>query len=178
MLALATALSYVKIFKMPFGGSVTLASMAPICFASIVCGANWGVTTAFCYSWIQILQGEVFSWGLTPTMLLGSVFLDYIIAFSVIGLAGIFRKKGIRGCIFGTVLVCALRFISHFLAGFILWANISEFVAFGSNWVNKPVLYSLCYNGAFMLPELTLTVLVMSILLSIPQIRRLMNITN
>ena len=159
MLALAFGLSYVKIFALPFGGSVTLLSMLPIILVSIRHGIMWGLGTAFCYSWLQVLQGEVFGWGLTPGMLVASIFLDYIIAFTVLGLAGVFRKKGVPGIIGGTVLVCVLRFLIHFIAGVVLWTNYEEFFAFGQSWVNRPVLYSLVYNGSFMLPEMIITVI-------------------
>ena len=74
MLALSVVLSYVKIFSLPFDGSITLFSMLPICLVSIKYGLKWGLGTAFCYSWFQILQGGVFAWGLTPTMLIASLF--------------------------------------------------------------------------------------------------------
>ena len=174
MLALAFGLSYVKIFTLPFEGSITLFSMLPIIIVSIKFGIGWGIGTAFCYSWLQILQGGVFSWGLTPGMLVGSLLLDYIVAFTVLGLAGIFRKKGTAGIITGTVLACVLRFISHFVAGFVLWANYAEFVAFGATWVNHPVLYSLCYNGIYMLPETAMAVVGIVLLVKLPQVKALL----
>ena len=73
MLALSVVLSYVKIFSLPFDGSITLFSMLPICLISIKYGIAWGLGTAFCYSWFQILQGGVFAWGLTPGMLVASL---------------------------------------------------------------------------------------------------------
>ncbi|MGM9680048.1 MAG: energy-coupled thiamine transporter ThiT [Eubacteriales bacterium] len=173
MLALSFVLSYVKIFTLPFDGSITLFSMLPICLVSVMYGIGWGLGTAFCYSWLQILQGGVFSWGLTPVMLIGSLLLDYIIAFTAIGLAGIFRKKGKIGICFGTGLACVVRFLSHFVAGFVLWANVEEFVAFGQSWVNHPYLYSLCYNGIYMLPETILTVVGMILLVNVPQIMKI-----
>ena len=173
LLALAVVLSYVKIFQLPFDGSITLFSMLPICLISIKYGIKWGLGAAFCYSWFQILQGGVFAWGLTPVMLIGSLFLDYILAFTVLGLAGIFRKKGYLGMVLGIVLVCALRFLVHFLAGVILWANFEEFIAFGQSWVNRPVLYSICYNGIYMLPETILTSVMAAVILKIPQIKKL-----
>ena len=173
LLALAVVLSYVKIFQLPFDGSITLFSMLPICLISIKYGVKWGLGAAFCYSWFQILQGGVFGWGLTPVMLIGSLLLDYVLAFTVLGLAGIFRKKGYLGMVLGIVLVCALRFVVHFLAGVILWANLEEFVAFGQSWVNRPVLYSICYNGIYMLPETVLTSVMGAVILKIPQIKRL-----
>ena len=174
MLALAVVLSFVKLAQLPFDGAITLASMLPICLVSIKYGIAWGLGTAFCYSWTQILQGGVFSWGLTPTMLIGSLLLDYVVAFTVLGLAGLFRKKGFAGQMLGITLACALRFLVHFLAGVILWANYAEFVAFGAEWVNKPFLYSLCYNGIYMLPDTAIVLAVAAILLRVPQTRRLL----
>ena len=173
MLALAVVLSYVKLFQLPFDGSITLLSMLPICLVSIKYGLGWGMGTAFCYSWFQVLQGGVFAWGLTPIMLIASLVLDYVLAFSVLGLAGVFRKKGVVGAVSGVALVCALRFFVHFASGVILWANLEQFVAFGKEWVGRPVLYSICYNGIYMLPETVFTVVAALVLFRLPQMRRL-----
>ena len=176
LLALSVVLSYIKLFQLPFDGSITLLSMLPLCLVSIKYGIGWGLGTAFCYSWFQILQGGVFGWGLTPWMLIGSLFLDYILAFTVLGLAGLFRKKGIVGMVLGVAMVCVLRFLVHFLAGIILWANFAEFVAFGQEWVNQPVLYSICYNGIYMLPETVFTTLGAFILFRVPQFKRILSL--
>jgi len=157
----------------PFGGSVTIFSMLPICIISIKHGLGWGLAGGFCFSWFQILQGGVFAWGLTPGMLIASLLLDYILAFTVLGLAGMFRKFGTWGMIGGVALVCALRFLIHFIAGVLLWANLEEFVAFGQAWINRPVLYSLVYNGGYMLPETILTVIGAVLIFRVPQVRRL-----
>ena len=175
MLALAFGLSYVIIFRLPFEGSITLFSMLPIFVVSVKYGIGWGLGTAFCYSWLQILQGGVFSWGLNATMLIGSLFLDYIIAFTVLGLAGVFRKKGNAGIICGSLLACALRFVSHFVSGIVLWANYEEFIAFNKTWVNHPVLYSLVYNGIYMLPETIMTVIGIILVTNIPQVKKIMS---
>ncbi|MBR6921751.1 MAG: energy-coupled thiamine transporter ThiT [Clostridia bacterium] len=173
MIALAFALSYVPLWKMPFGGTVTLFSMLPIMFVSIKYGIGWGLGAAFCYSWLQVLQGEVFGWGLTPVMLVGALILDYVVAFTVIGLAGIFRKHGPSGAIFGCILVCLLRFLSHFISGVVLWANYEQFVAFGKTWLNHPWLYSLVYNGWYMLPETAITVVGIILIFTLPQLKKL-----
>lgn len=172
MLALSVVLSYIKFFKLPFDGSITLFSMLPVCLVAIKYGWRWGLGTSFCFSWFQILQGGVFGWGLTPGMLIGSLLLDYIIAYTVLGFAGIFRKKGYFGMLGGIALVCFLRFVVHFLAGIILWANFEQFEAFGQVIQDSPALYSICYNGVYMLPETLLTVGVAAILLKIPQVKR------
>ena len=176
LLALSVVLSYIKIVQLPFDGAITLLSMLPLCLISIRYGIGWGLGTAFCYSWFQILQGGVFSWGLTPVMLVGSLLLDYVVAFTVLGFAGIFRKKGTVGMVSGIAIACTLRFASHFLSGVVLWANFEQFVAFGQEWVGRPVLYSLCYNGIYMLPETVLTVVAAAVLFRVPQFRRVMGI--
>ena len=174
MLAMAFGLSYVKVFELPYGGSITILSMLPICIVSIKYGLAWGLGTGFCFSWLQILQGGVFSWGLTPGMLIASLLLDYIVAFTVLGLAGMLRKKGVGGMIAGTVIACVLRFIVHFIAGVVLWANLEQFVAFGQSFVGRPVLYSILYNGSYMLPETIITVAGAAILFGIPAMRKLL----
>ncbi|MBO4870169.1 MAG: energy-coupled thiamine transporter ThiT [Clostridia bacterium] len=172
MLALAFALSYVVLWEMPFGGSVTLFSMLPIMFVSIKYGVGWGLGAAFCFSWLQVLQSKVFGWGLTPTMLVCSILLDYVVAFTIIGIAGIFRKQGPSGAIFGCITACLLRFLTHFISGVVLWANYEEFVAFGSTWVGRPWLYSLVYNGWFMLPETAITVVGVMLVFMLPQLKK------
>lgn len=173
-LALAVVLSYIKLFPLPFGGAVTLCSMLPVCLVSCKYGVRWGLGTAFCFSWFQVLQGGVFAWGLTPWMLTASILLDYLAAFTVLGLSGLWRARGTAGCALGIAFACALRFLIHFLSGVILWANFEEFIAFGTSWVGRPVLYSICYNGAFMLPETVLTVAAAIVLLRVPQTKKLL----
>ncbi len=176
-LALAIVLSYVKFAQLPFEGAITLASMLPICIISIRFGIKWGLGAAFCYSWSQILQGGVFCLGLTPGMLIASLLLDYIVAFSVLGLAGMFRRHGVWGKIGGIVLACFLRFVVHFAAGVILWTEYEEFVAFGVEWVSRPVLYSICYNGVYMLPDTAICVAIAILLFKIPQVNKMMSPT-
>lgn len=175
MLALGFILSYVKIWKMPFGGSVTLLSMLPIFLVSIKYGLGWGLGTSFVYSWLRFFQalGEISGWGLTPGMLVATICLDYLLAFTVLGLAGVLRRRGPVGMAVGSVFACVLRLGVHIVSGVVLWANYSEFVAFGVEWVNHPLLYSICYNGAFMLPETGLTVAGVIILACIPQVKKL-----
>ena len=176
MIALAVGLSYIVLIRMPFDGTVTAFSMLPICLISVRHGIKWGLGSAFCYSWFQIHQGVVFGYWLTPGMLISSIFLDYILAFTVLGLAGLFRRKGVPGMVCGIVMVCVLRFLVHFVSGVVLWANYEQFMAFGVEWINRPVLYSICYNGAYMLPETVLTVIGAVLLFQVPQFRRIMGL--
>lgn len=177
MIALATALSFIKIYKLPLGGSVTLLSMLPIIMLSAMLGIKWGVSTAFVYSLIQLFLGialdGLLGWGLTPTMLIGTILLDYILAFSLLGLGGIFAKKGKAGICFGTALALSLRFLSHFLSGFIIFKNLEQFEAFGKLFANRPALYSIVYNGSYMLPELIITTISAVLILNAPQVKKL-----
>lgn len=169
MLALATVLSMIKVYELPLGGSITLLSMLPIAMLSIQYGVRWGLVSAFLYSVIQLALGisAVLSWGLTPQVLVGSIFFDYIIAFTVIGFSGLFRNKGVVGICGGIALSLGLRFICHFISGWILFDTWCP-----EGW--NVVLYSICYNGSYMLPEMIFTMIASSILFKLPQIRRLM----
>ena len=174
MLALATALSFIQIYKLPWGGSITLLSMLPIVLFSIRRGVAMGLAVSFLFSLIQLFQGimdGLFGWGLTPGMLVACIFIDYIFAFTVLGLAGVFRKKGTAGWISGIAIVIALRFVMHFLSGVVIWKS------FGELWegfsTDSSVLYSILYNGSYMLPELIITVIAAVILLNVPEVRKL-----
>ena len=176
--ALATVLSFIKVVKMPLGGSVTLLSMLPIVMISVMLGLKWGIGSAFVYSLIQLFLGitmdGLLGWGLTPVMLVGTILLDYIVAFTVLGIAGIFAKKGYAGICGGVALAIVFRFLSHFLSGFVIFKNLEQFEIFGSLFTNRPVLYSLAYNGLYMLPELVITVVGAAILFKLPQIKKFM----
>ena len=169
MIALATVLSLIKVWKMPLGGSITALSMLPICLFSVMFGLKWGLGGAFVYAVIQLMLDlpEAMGWGLTPTVWVGMILFDYLIAFTVLGLAGVFRRKKEAGALLGTCLAMFLRFVSHVISGTLFFgAWLPE------GWSN-PLIYSICYNGLFMLPELILTGIVMFSLLKIPVIKRM-----
>lgn len=164
MICLSAVLSMISVLKMPLGGSVTLLSMLPICIISIKYGVKHGLFTAFVYSLLQLLIdiGSLMSWGLTVYTWIGSIFFDYIIAYTVIGLAGVFGKDNILKTLSGVALALALRFVSHFISGTIFFAALAP-----DEW--NPVLYSICYNGAYMLPELIFTLAGSAIIFKLPQ---------
>lgn len=182
MVALATALAFLSMLMpltLPFGGSVTFASMLPIVIASYMYGTKWGLGTAFVFSVIQMMLGvkTVFAFflpGDSQMVWWQAVivcFLDYILAYTVIGLGGIFAKKikntSLALCI-GSIFALCLRYIIHTISGAIffgIWAEwfFSEAGAFGE-WVLSTVsgsalawFYSVCYNGLYMIPEIVLT---------------------
>ncbi len=177
MVALATVLSYIRIFKFPWGGSITLFSMLPIVLFSLKYGVKQGLLCSFVFSLIQFGQGVtdgLFGWGLTAFMLVACILLDYLGAYTVIGIAGLFRKKGFAGWILGTALAVFIRFLFHFVSGAAIWhssGKLWEAFSTENEW-----LYSFLYNGAYMLPELVMTVVAAYILLNLKQVRNLLDL--
>ena len=171
LMAMAFVLSFVKIIDYPWGGSVTLFSMLPICLISIRFGMGWGLGTAFTYAMLQLMQGlgEAMSWGLTVEAWIGMILFDYLLAFSVLGLAGLFRKQGRGGIVAGVVIAIGLRYVSSVLSGAIVWKSIGALLGWTieNTWV-----YSLLYNALYMLPELAMTVAALLVLTSLPQMKR------
>lgn len=168
-IALASALSLIKIYNLPLGGSVTLLSMLPVVMLSCMLGLKWGFGAAFVYSLVQLGFGitidGLFGWGLTSVSLIGTILLDYLLPFTLLGIGGIFAKRGTLGIIIGTVIALIIRFVCHLLSGAIIFDIWCE-------WENV-WLYSLCYNGSYMLPELVITTIGAGLLTSAPQIKKL-----
>lgn len=170
LLALATVLSLLKPFPMPFGGSVTLLSMLPVVVIPLMYGTGWGIVSAFIYSIIQLGLdlGAVLGWGLTPYALIGTIVLDYLLAFTFLGLAGIFKSKSIVSIASGVVLVLALRFLMHFISGVVIFDTFTNTDA----WI-----YSLTYNASYMVPEFITTTIATVILFKVPAVKRFIDKT-
>ena len=164
MIALATVLSMITIFRMPQGGSITAASMAPLLFVSYRYGAKWGTITAFVYSLLQMLTGFYPPPVTTLVNYLLVVLLDYVIAFSVMGLADLFAKA-VRGnrilsVGFGAFAAVLCRLVCHVLSGIVIWGCYAP--------EGTPVwIYSLAYNGSYMLAEAVVTTAVICLLASV-----------
>ncbi|MBQ1956879.1 MAG: energy-coupled thiamine transporter ThiT [Clostridia bacterium] len=175
MVALATGLSMIKLITLPWGGSVTLLSMLPIVIFSIRRGFVKGLMTAFVYSVMQLLLGitvdGLLGWGLTPLALFGCIMFDYLLAFTVLGLAGVFGKNSTLRMVGGVILALSLRFVMHYISGVLI------FHSFGELWegfsTDNTFLYSLLYNGFYMLPEIIFTAAATAVLCSISQTRKL-----
>ena len=155
MVALATALSYLKLLELPQGGSVCI-GMLPIFLYS----ARWGVgpafLTSFAYGLLQLLLDGAYAWG--PT----SMILDYLLAFSVLFVATFFRRmKG--GLYIGAVVACAARFLVHFISGVTVYRIYAPTELFNTTFTN-PWLYSLVYNGSYMLIDLVLCLVILALL--------------
>ena len=176
MLALATVLSFIKIIQMPMGGSVTLCSMLPIMLIGIKHGNITGCAVGFMYALLQLLMdlpgGNVFYVGMSAGVVIVIALFDYIVPFTFLGFAGMFRKIKcdkipMLGAYIGVVLVVVIRFLCHFITGFTVWGQ----------WAPEGMskyYYSLVYNGTYLLPELGITLLVAVILLQSPHMKKLL----
>lgn len=95
MIALAAVLSFVKILELPYGGSVTAFSIVPIVIISYRHGVKWGLLSGFVFSIIQLIQtASTLSYATSFLAAVTIIFLDYIFAFTVIGLARLSQKQG------------------------------------------------------------------------------------
>ncbi len=157
--ALSTVLSFLKIWNMPWGGSVTLFSMLPVCYISVRHGLKWGLGSSFLYAVIQLFLGitvdGLLGWGLTGGILAACILLDYVLAFTVLGFSGLFAKRGFAGIMTGMTLTVFARFVCHLLSGVYVFASAGrlwEGFETSNTW-----LYSFVYNGCYMLPELIMT---------------------
>lgn len=169
MLALAAVLSLIKIWSNPWGGSVTLFSMVPIILISLMFSTSWSIFASFVYALIQIgvdIAGMM-AWGMDVRMWIGAIVFDYLLAYTVIGFAGVFAKKGTAGIIFGTSLAFVLRFLSHFLSGCIFFD-----IWMPETFVN-PAVYSVVYNATYLLPELAMTLLAVILLVKTNTVSRI-----
>ena len=175
MVALGTVLSFIKPFDLPYGGSITLCSMLPIMFYGYRCGPKWGLAAGFVFSVLQLLFGLDDLKGISALMVVGSILLDYLLAFTVLGLAGMFRGKirnNAAAFTLGCLVTGLLRYVCSFLSGWLLWAQfmtVTDMQDFIANFVpglaeasgtGLAIFYSLVYNGSYMVPEIVLTCVV------------------
>ena len=166
-LALSYALSYIKLFSLPQGGSVTFASMLPLMLYSYMFGAKKGLIAGVVYGLLQFIQSPQYYQSM-------QVLLDYPIAFGVLGLAGLFNNsKLIKGAtarfILGCCLAVSFRYLSHVISGYYVFSSwaMPGYTAF--SWA---VVYNL-----FILVELAIIVAVSAGLFSSRAFRKQIVIT-
>lgn len=155
LVALAQILSYLKLWELPQGGSVTI-GMLPIFLYCARWGFGPGMLASFAYALLQLLLDGAYAWGWQ------SMIGDYILAFAVLGVAGIFAKmKG--GFFLGTIAGCVARFLVHWIVGATIWAEYMPEEFFGMT-MTSPWFYSVLYNGSYMLLDLILILVVGAIM--------------
>lgn len=182
--------------ELPFGGQITLVSMLPVVLISYRHGMKWGFIAAFTYALLEMALGaKTVSAAFLPGYfgdgrMIGSALLmcalDYVAAFTVLGLGGIFRDRiqsRPKALACGAVVALGARYVCHILSGYILFSGYAEwfftqdgFPAWGAKLVESlsPAVlgftYSAVYNGMYMIPEMMLTAIAALVLGKIPQI--------
>ena len=149
--ALAQVLGYIKLFELPQGGSVGI-GMLPIFLYCARWGFGPGMLASFAYSVLQLLLDGAYAWGWQ------SIIGDYILAFTVLGFAGLFHKQK-YGFFIGSAVGSAARFIVHYLTGVLVWGEYMPETFFGMT-MTTPWFYSALYNGSYMALDLVMCLLI------------------
>ncbi len=199
--AVILALISSPIPPLPFGGSFTVASMLPIVLIAYMYGTKWGLFSAFTYAVIQIIMDLMLGKGSTllayflPTsedfmgfgVAIGILILDYFVAYTVLGLGGVLRNKlpKVPAIILGVLIALGARYAVHIASGFLFFGSWAEwfftqegFYAIGDVILNAfsgqllALVYSIFYNGLYMIPEIVITAICASGIAFIPYIKK------
>lgn len=169
--ALSFALSYVRLFKMPMGGSITFASMLPLMLFAFMFGSRKGVAVGVIYGLLQAIQDP---WIIHPAQFA----LDYLVAFGGIGLTGCMREVGaLKGNMraqfaVGAVIACFVRFLAHYFAGvFAFGAAGLDYVKYGSAFASA-YFYSFVYQCLYLIPELAIVIVAAMLVLTSTSFRK------
>lgn len=199
MIALAVVLEVISKMIVPefaFGGQITIVAMLPVVLVAYKYGIRRGLVTGFAYSLVQMALGaKTISGMVLPSSddYLGSVgkiilmlLMDYILAFTVLGLSAMY-KKSIKNTVasfaLGTLTVLLLRYVCHIISGYVLFGAWAEwfftqdgFYSWGPALVEKfsgntlSFIYSVIYNGFYMIPETITTTIAAAVVAKFPQI--------
>lgn len=151
-IALSFALSYIKLWEMPQGGSITLASLLPVMLFAYIYGPKKGLLVGFIYGVLQAIQTPYYV--IHPAQFL----LDYPVAFSMVAFTGAFSKIKAMDKLpqikfaLGAVLAGALRFVAHLFSGVFAFGAYAIDAGQQNFW-----LYSAAYNS-FVFADLVLVI--------------------
>ena len=200
--ALAMVCAVVPFLNLPFGGGYTIASMLPLIIVSYMYGMRWGFFTAFAYSVIQIVMDLYLAKGSTIMALftpnsddfmgygvaVAILVIDYFVAYTLLGFGGMFRtavKNKALALTLGVVVALGLRYVAHIASGFIFYGAWAEWFftqenfysiggwildTFSGRWLS--LIYSIFYNGLYMIPEIVITAVAAVGVSAIPNIKK------
>lgn len=152
-LALGFATSYIKVFSMPFGGSVTLCSMLFVVLIGYWYGPEVGLMSGFAYGFLEFAQ-DGGSYILSPMQ----ACMDYIFAFAALGLSGFFCQKK-NGLIKGYIVAILVRGLFHTIGGYLYWMDYMP-----DNFPKSlAAIYPIVYNYSYILAEAVITLIVISL---------------
>ena len=202
LIAMGTAISlvceFIPFLNLPFGGTITIASLLPIVIIGYLYGPAWGFGSAFVYSLLQIVVGlKTVSALFTPTsdsymgiaVAFGVVLLDYVAAFTSVGLSSLFRKmkKPAAAIAVGCVVGLFACYFFHVVSGALFygaWAewfftdtvikdlSVSKAIMENFSGAGLATVYSLVYNGCYMIPEIVITTVVGALIANVPIIKK------
>lgn len=198
--ALAFACAYIPFLNLPFGGGFTVASMLPVVLIAYMYGTRWGLVSAAVYSFIQLAFGaftgggyviSLFTVGSDDFMGYGAAvwicFIDYLLAYTLLGFGGVFRNKLPKtpALVAGTVLALGLRYLAHIVSGYIFFGAWAEwffsqegFYAIGEKILSTfsgevlGIVYSVFYNGLYMIPEIVISAVAAALVSAVPMIKK------
>ncbi|MBE6706405.1 MAG: hypothetical protein E7577_02050 [Ruminococcaceae bacterium] len=199
---LSVVCEFIPFLSLPMGGGFTLASMLPIVIISYMYGLRWGFFSSFVYSCIQILislmMGKTVLALFTPSssdymgvwVAIAVIIIDYLLAYTILGVGGIFRgcvKNKIVALVLGVIVALSLRYLCHIVSGYIFygaWAEwffgeakatykIGEFILNNFSGKGLSLVYSIFYNGLYMIPEIIITAIVAAGVGNIPKIKKI-----
>ena len=199
---LAIVCALIPFLNLPFGGGFTVASMLPIVIVAYMYGLKWGFFTAGVYSAIQIVMDLYLGKGSTIMALfmpnsddfmgygaaVAILIIDYVIAYSLLGFGGAFRnriKNKTVALSLGAALALTLRYIAHIVSGYIFYGTWAEWFFTQENfysiggWIldsfsgqGLALVYSVFYNGLYMIPEIIITVVAAIAVSKLPMIKK------
>ena len=200
-MVLAMVCALIPFLNLPFGGGFTVASMLPIVLISYMYGMKWGFFSAAIYSVIQIVMDLYLGKGSTIIALfmpnsddfmgvgaaIAILVIDYFVAYTLLGFGGAFRKvikNKVLAIALGAVLALSLRYLAHIVSGYIFYGAWAEwffsqenFYAIGG-WILEhfsgkglALIYSIFYNGLYMIPEIIITTVAALVVGRLPVIK-------
>lgn len=192
LIAIATVLTFAVIYKSPFDGSVTVLSMLPIVLIGYLYGVKWGFGSALVFGVLKVIvsMGSVAklfmpdsdqAWWKAVIICL----LDYVLAYTVLGVASLFRKIGKPSAALGigAFVATTCRYIIHVISGAIFYGSYADWF-FGElgetgtyvlekySGASLSIVYSLIYNAIYMIPEIVMTTVAAFIIGAVPFITK------
>lgn len=199
-MVLALVCDLIPFLHMTYGGGFTIASMLPIIVVSYVYGVKWGLFTSLTYSGIQIIM-DLFrgrssvilayflpedEGGMQIFAAIAITLIDYVIAYGILGIGGAFRKNKNKtlALSLGSLLAVGARYVAHIVSGFIFWGSyaklfftegfypeLGEKILGAFDGKALALVYSVIYNGLYMIPEIIVTTIAAVIISRLPQIK-------
>ena len=200
-MVLAMVCALIPFLNLPFGGGFTVASMLPVVIISYMYGMKWGFFSAAIYSVIQIVMDLYLGKGSTLLALfmpnsedfmgigaaIAILIIDYLVAYTLLGFGGAFRKMKNKtlALTLGVVFALSLRYLAHIVSGYIFYGAWAEwffsqenFYAIGG-WILEhfsgnalAVIYSIFYNGLYMIPEIIITAVAAVLVSRVPYVKK------